>query len=661
MVQAMNSKGKTGATGQRGATGPAGAKGDTGQAGGDKGDTGPAGPKGDTGPAGPKGDSGKGFKIVKTFTTINEVNADTSANSANSANYEIGDFAIINSVNGAEDPDHSKLYVWTANNKWDFVNDLSGEAGVKGEDGDQGVAGPQGIQGGTGPQGTQGDTGPTGAKGDTGKGFKIVKTFTTINEANTDASTNYANYEIGDFAIIDSVNGVEDPHHSKLYVWTANNKWDFVNDLSGEAGVKGEDGNRGVAGPQGIQGGTGPQGIQGGTGPQGIQGGTGPQGASGISGESVTLVDYTTPTTKPGITSIVDIERVGKNNNNDILFNLQENNINISKGAPVFCNYSRQNGYQSIIKDISINDTFLGLFIEGFDVSAYSTSMLKDMVKVKIATSGIVVYDSSLIIGSFNVSTSTQTPTPIYHTKNQAIDMSTDVMYRYTDTKDNVLSGNNINLITTFNSPATEDKAHKYIFIKFNSLPNNSDYLEFETSSTQYRFFDYLKMEGLDKIDQQHKSLSRDYTDLIHDRSTSRGILFLEDTANPGNINSSSNEIEGNMFPNYTGGGIDTNNGTKLNTDIIDKWYYIDANKYDALKFTYYTDSTNIKQGWDMYIISTEKYELSTYVLKTGQQLYVSKRDRTKLTIDMDDAYLSDNQPVKCGKILSAEGSLLKI
>ena len=268
---------------------------------------------------------------------------------------------------------------------------------------------------------------------------------------------------------------------------------------------------------------------------------------------------------------------------------------------------------------------------------------------------------NSLIIGSFNVFTSTQTPTPIYHTKNQTIEMITDVMYRYTDTKDNVLSGNNINLITTFNSPATEDKAHKYIFIKFNSLPNNRDYLEFETSSTQYRFFDYLKMEGLDKIDQQHKSLSRDYTDLIHCRSTSRGILFLEDTANPGNINSSSDEIEGNMFPNYTGGGIDTNNDIKLNTDIIDKWYYIDANKYDALKFTYYTDSTNIKQGWDMYIISTENYEFSDYTLKTGQQLYVSKRDRTKLTIDMDDAYLSDNQPVKCGKILSAGSSLLKI
>ena len=577
-------------------------KGNTGATG-QRGATGPTGAKGDTGPRGDKGDTGKGFKIVKTFTTINEANTDASTN------YEIGDFAIINSVNGAEDPDHSKLYVWTASDTWEFVNDLSGEAGVKGEDGDQGDTGPKGTQGDTGLQGIPGETGPQGIQGETG------------------------------------------PQGTQGDTGPAGGKGD-----TGQQGIQGE------TGPQGTQGDTGPQGIQGDTGPAGGPiGETGPMGAQGIPGESGTLVDYTTLTHKPWTTSIVDIERVGKNNNNDILFNSQHININISKGAPVFCNFSTENGYQSIIKDISINDTFLGLFRDGFDVSANSTSMLKDIVKVKIATSGIVVYDSSLIIGSFNVFTSTQTPTPIYHTKNQTIEMITDVMYRYTDTKDNVLSGNNINLITTFNSPATEDKAHKYIFIKFNSLPNNRDYLEFETSSTQYRFFDYLKMEGLDKIDQQHKSLSRDYTDLIHCRSTSRGILFLEDTANPGNINSSSDEIEGNMFPNYTGGGIDTNNDIKLNTDIIDKWYYIDANKYDALKFTYYTDSTNIKQGWDMYIISTENYEFSTYVLKTGQQLYVSKRDRTKLTIDMDDAYLSDNQPVKCGKILSAGSSLLKI
>ena len=97
-----------------------------------------------------------------------------------------------------------------------------------------------------------------------------------------------------------------------------------------------------------------------------------------------------------------------------------------------------------------------------------------------------------------------------------------------------------------------------------------------------------------------------------------------------------------------------------IQTDISDKWYYIDANKYNKLKFTYniYDSSDPQYQGWDMYIISTN----NNPHICSGRELYLSKNDLTKLTTDSDEAYLNINQkPILCGTILSITERLIKL
>ena len=238
--------------------------------------------------------------------------------------------------------------------------------------------------------------------------------------------------------------------------------------------------------------------------------------------------------------------------------------------------------------------------------------------------------------------------------------MMQDIVYRYTDTPNDAYPDNHINFVVNFISPITGYKPNKYIFIKFNKLPANDAYLEFEGSSSQYKFFDYLKIKGFDTETNEYKPLSKNYSDLIYDNNTNQGILFTEITGRPGFINSSISSY-GDLFPNITNNIIDINNNTIFPTNIDNKWFYIDANKYSKLRFSFNTDSTNTKQGWDMFITSTDNYSLENNTIMTGQQLYVSKKDFTKLTNNIGDAYLVNNKPIDCGKILSTENYLIKI
>lgn len=146
-------KGDVGATGPKGDPGPQGLKGERGT----------PGPKGDTGlqgTQGPKGDKGDPFTVKKTYPSMNEMNSDFS-------NVEVkeGDFVMITS--NVEDEDNAKLYV-KGKTSFNFVTDLSGSQGIKGDKGERGEQGIQGPKGDPGIQGPKGDVGATGASGPKG-------------------------------------------------------------------------------------------------------------------------------------------------------------------------------------------------------------------------------------------------------------------------------------------------------------------------------------------------------------------------------------------------------------------------------------------------------------------------------------------------------------
>lgn len=166
-------KGDTGEKGQDGTEGPMGPQGPIG----------PQGPEGGQGPMGAQGIQGQGFKISKTYLSIEDLEADTDP-----AGILAGEFAIINSVT---EPDNGQLFLWDGS-EYTFMVDLSGSQGVQGPQGPQGAQGIQGPQGAQGPQGIQGPVGATGAKGDTGAqgpvgpflhprdGFRIQEQFNTV-------------------------------------------------------------------------------------------------------------------------------------------------------------------------------------------------------------------------------------------------------------------------------------------------------------------------------------------------------------------------------------------------------------------------------------------------------------------------------------------------
>ena len=77
-------------------------------------------------PRGLQGPAGKNFQIKQTFESIEAMNA------SKGAGFEDGDFALISS--NIEDPDNSKLYVWNGS-QFDFLTDMSGAKGDKGDTG----------------------------------------------------------------------------------------------------------------------------------------------------------------------------------------------------------------------------------------------------------------------------------------------------------------------------------------------------------------------------------------------------------------------------------------------------------------------------------------------------------------------------------------------
>ena len=78
----------------------------------------------------PKGDRGKDFRIAKTFVSISAMN------SYSGTDIEDYDFVMISS-DDPDDPDNGKLYYYlhTASPKWQYIGNISGAQGIKGDTG----------------------------------------------------------------------------------------------------------------------------------------------------------------------------------------------------------------------------------------------------------------------------------------------------------------------------------------------------------------------------------------------------------------------------------------------------------------------------------------------------------------------------------------------
>lgn len=191
------------------------------------------------GPEGQQGPRGKDFRVDKIYSSVDEMNTGYATDGLPE-----NSFVLIN-TGDVEDEDNAKLYV-KGPERYEYLTDLSGAAGIQGPAGPKGDTGPQGEpgqDGAPGVQGPQGKPGPQGEKGDPGEP------------------------------------GPQGPQG-----------------LQGEKGEKGDTGAQGPAGADGAQGPPGEQGPKGDTGDTGPQGPAGPAGADGKT--PVKGVDYYTEADK---------------------------------------------------------------------------------------------------------------------------------------------------------------------------------------------------------------------------------------------------------------------------------------------------------------------------------------------------------------------------
>jgi hypothetical protein len=199
------------------------------------------------------GSRGQGFIIAKTYSSVAALLADTEP-----SGIAPGEFAIID-TDDVEDPENSKLYLWTGTS-YNFVTDLSGEQGIKGE---------------TGYTGSKGDIGFTGSKGDIGfTGSQGVVGFT--GSAGTDGI-------IG----ADGADGATGFTGSRGDIgYTGSAGTDGIIGADGATGFTGSQGVAGFVGSRGDLGFTGSAGTGGAAGTSGADGYTGSQGYAGSQGES---------------------------------------------------------------------------------------------------------------------------------------------------------------------------------------------------------------------------------------------------------------------------------------------------------------------------------------------------------------------------------------
>lgn len=74
-----------------------------------------------------KGDTGDAFHVVKTYASVAAMMADYSG-----TDVQVGEYVMV--VNNVEDPDNAKVYI-KGSSTWNFVVDMSGATGIKGDTG----------------------------------------------------------------------------------------------------------------------------------------------------------------------------------------------------------------------------------------------------------------------------------------------------------------------------------------------------------------------------------------------------------------------------------------------------------------------------------------------------------------------------------------------
>lgn len=134
-----------------------------------------------------KGDTGDAFHIKKTYPSIAAMNADYSGTDT-----AVGDYVMVTS--SVEDPDNAKVYI-KGSSAWQFVVDMSGATGIKGDTG-TGITGASfandqltlNFSDGTsyttpslrGPQGIQGNPGVNATIKSQSTHYKVSDNDTTI-------------------------------------------------------------------------------------------------------------------------------------------------------------------------------------------------------------------------------------------------------------------------------------------------------------------------------------------------------------------------------------------------------------------------------------------------------------------------------------------------
>ena len=225
---------------------------------------------------GPQGPQGEGFKISRTYSSIAAMN-----NGFSHDDVPENGFVIIN-TGFVNDEDNAKLFI-KGKTQYNYLTDLSGAQGIKGERGDPGrgivsitlekedgkqkqykvtytegppyyfivTNGSDGVSAthswngttltvtsasGTSSRDLKGEKGDKGDPGERGEGFRIQETYKSFSDMEAASLTD--GVPAGGFVLI-STDDVEDPDNAKLYVKTSTGAYKFLTDLSGAQGIQG--------------------------------------------------------------------------------------------------------------------------------------------------------------------------------------------------------------------------------------------------------------------------------------------------------------------------------------------------------------------------------------------------------------------------------------
>ena len=225
---------------------------------------------------GPQGPQGEGFKISRTYSSIAAMQ-----NGFSSDDVPENGFVIIN-TGFVNDEDNAKLFI-KGKTQYNYLTDLSGAQGIKGEKGDPGKGivsialvkeagrqkqykvtytegqpyffivtdGADGVSAthswdgttltvtsasGTSSRDLRGERGEKGDPGERGEGFRIQETYKSVSDMEAASLTD--GVPVGGFVLI-STDDVEDPNNAKLYVKASTGAYQFLTDLSGAQGIQG--------------------------------------------------------------------------------------------------------------------------------------------------------------------------------------------------------------------------------------------------------------------------------------------------------------------------------------------------------------------------------------------------------------------------------------